>query len=111
MAGIGGALVPPPQSPGIVPASLGFGGGGEGSSSLFQTAAAIAAPTTAPTSQQVDQSVNVQGGITVNISADRLEASSAQMLSDEIIRRVQERLGALRAEQDFRMGIRTSASV
>lgn len=105
---ISSAGVPPPATPGIMPASLGFSGS-EGGGSLFQTAAAIAAPTTGPTSQQVDQSVNVQGGITVNISADRLEANSAQMLSEEFLRQVQEGLGKLRANQDFRTGIRTSA--
>jgi hypothetical protein len=57
-----------------------------------------------------DQSVRVEGGITVNINAERLEANAAQLLSDEIIRRIQERLGALRAEQDFRTGARTSAT-
>lgn len=45
----------------------------------------------------------------MNINADRLEANSAQMLSDEIVRALQERLGTLRSEQDFRTGVRSSA--
>ena len=57
----------------------------------------------------VDQSVNVQGGITINISAERLEADSARLLSDEIVQRLQERLGALRSEQEFRNGVRAPA--
>lgn len=58
----------------------------------------------------VDQSVHVEGGITINIDAERLEADSAQLLSDEIIRRIQERLSALRAEQEFRTGTRVPAA-
>jgi hypothetical protein len=54
----------------------------------------------------IDASVNVQGGITVNINAERLEADAAQLLSDEIIAQLQARLGALRSEQDFRTGVR-----
>lgn len=53
--------------------------------------------------------VHVEGGITVNISAERLEANAAQMLSDEIVRRLKERLDALRVEQDFRTGNRGMA--
>ena len=59
--------------------------------------------------QTVDQSVNVQGGISVAVNADRLEADSAQMLSDEIVAQLQARLGALRSEQDFRVGARPAA--
>jgi hypothetical protein len=58
---------------------------------------------------RVDQSVNVQGGIAVHIAADRLEADSAQLLSDQLIQKLQERLGALRSEQDFRGGVRAAA--
>jgi hypothetical protein len=60
--------------------------------------------------QAVDQSVNVQGGINVAVNADRLEADSAQILSDEIVAQLQARLGALRSEQDFRVGGRPSAA-
>jgi hypothetical protein len=57
----------------------------------------------------IDASVNVQGGITVNINAERLEVDAAQLLSDEIIAQLQARLGALRSEQDFRTGVRAPA--
>jgi hypothetical protein len=57
----------------------------------------------------VDQSVRVEGGITVNINAERLEADAARLLSDEIVRRLKERLDALRNEQDFRTGVRAPA--
>lgn len=111
--GIGAAL-PPTAASVATPAGLGFGGGPElsgGGGGLFPPAPSLAGPSLAglPGPQAVDQSVNVQGGITVNINADRLEANSAQILSDEIVRALQERLGALRSEQDFRTGVRSSA--
>jgi len=56
-----------------------------------------------------DQSITIQGGITVNINAERLEADAAQILSDEIIRAISERLSALRSEQSFRTGTRAAA--
>jgi len=62
----------------------------------------------APAPASVDQSVHVQG-ITININAERLEADAGKLLSDEIIRQLQARLGALRSEQDFRTGVRAPA--
>jgi hypothetical protein len=53
-----------------------------------------------------DQSVRVEGGINVTINAERLEADSAKLLTDEFIAKVQARLGELRATQDFRVGAR-----
>jgi hypothetical protein len=53
----------------------------------------------------VDQTVNA-GGINVSINADRLEAGSAQLLTDEIVAQLQERLASLRSTQDFRAGAR-----
>ena len=53
-----------------------------------------------------DQSVRVEGGINVTINAERLEADSARLLTDEFIAKVQARLGELRAIQDFRVGAR-----
>lgn len=46
------------------------------------------------------------GGVTVNIDAERLEANASQILSDDIVRALSERLGSLLAEQNFRMGTR-----
>jgi hypothetical protein len=54
-----------------------------------------------------DQSINIEGGININISAERVDADSAELLSDEIVQRLMERLNALRAEQNFRTGVRT----
>ncbi len=53
-----------------------------------------------------DQSVHVEGGITVTINAERLEADSAQLLTDRFIEQIQARLGELRATADFRVGAR-----
>ncbi len=113
--GIGTALPPTAVSAAAPsPAGLGFGGSpelGGGGGGLFPPVPSLAGPALAgpPGPQAIDQSVNVQGGITVNINADRLEANSAQILSDEIVRALQERLGSLRSEQDFRVGVRSSA--
>ena len=112
LTGIGTALAPAAAPSSIAsPAGFGPGEGPALSGGFFPPAAGLAAPPLAAPSgpQAVDQSVNVQGGITVNINADRLEANSAQILSDEIVRALQERLGALRSEQDFRTGVRSSA--
>jgi len=57
-----------------------------------------------------DRSVRVEGGITVNINAERLEADAARLLSDEIVRRLKERLDALRSEEEFRGGVRSPAA-
>jgi hypothetical protein len=59
----------------------------------------------------VDQSVRVEGGITVNINAERLEPDTASLLADEFVRRLKERLDALRSEQDFRTGVRAPATI
>ena len=69
--------------------------------------ALAAAPPGAP--ETVDQSVNVTGGINVAVNADRLEADSAALLSDNIVAQLQQRLGTLRAQQDFRVGARPTA--
>ncbi len=57
----------------------------------------------------VDQSVNINGGITVTINAAHLDGTSAGMLSDEIVRQLQEKLIGLHAEQQFQTGTRASA--
>jgi hypothetical protein len=54
----------------------------------------------------VDQSVSVNGGINVTINADKLEADASKLLSDQLIAAIQSRLGDLRAQQDFRTGVR-----
>ncbi|MEU6232941.1 hypothetical protein [Kitasatospora sp. NPDC047058] len=99
----------PALPPGAVPPTIGAPApaglpGAAGDRPALPLAAAPAAPTGA-----ADQSVHVEGGITVNINAERLEADAARLLSDELIQRIQERLGSLRSEQDFRTGTRAPA--
>jgi hypothetical protein len=69
-----------------------------------------AGPAAAAAAGGPDQSVRVDGGITVNINAERLEADAAEILSDEIIRAIQQRLDELRAEAGFRTGVRAEAA-
>jgi hypothetical protein len=71
-------------------------------------AAGLVQPAAGP--QAVDASVNVEGGISVAINAEKLEADAAELLSDQIIAQLQARLGALRSEQDFRLGARPAAA-
>jgi hypothetical protein len=78
----------PPGVPGAPPAVPGAPGG---------PVPAAAAPTGGG-------GVTVQGGITVTINADKLEANAAQMLSDEIVRGLNERLQALQGDANRRMG-------
>jgi hypothetical protein len=78
-AGLPGAPGAAPGAPGVpAPAAAPGGGGGGG--------------------------VTIQGGITVTINADKLEANAAQMLSDEIVRGLNERLQALQGDANRRMG-------
>jgi hypothetical protein len=57
-----------------------------------------------------DQSVHVEGGIHVTINAEGLDAGSARMLTDDMVRQIQERLDSLRSERDRRVGVRTAAA-
>ena len=58
---------------------------------------------------RADHSVHVEGGIHITITAERLEADSAKLLTDEMVRRLQERLDALRMERERRLGTRAAA--
>jgi hypothetical protein len=87
-----GQAAPPPGAP---------GGAGPDLTALASTGGA---------GGPVDQSVNLQGGISVTINADKLEADSATLLSDQIIQQIQAKLGSLRSEQGFRTGDRTEAT-
>jgi len=49
--------------------------------------------------------VTVQGGITVNINADKLEADASRMLSDEIVQALSTRLQALQGDANRRLGV------
>ena len=93
------AAAPPPPPPSA--AAL---GGAEGRlGALAPGGALAAAPAGGPTT--VDQTVNA-GGINVIITADRLEADSAQLLTDDLVAKLQARLGELRSTQDFQAGAR-----
>ena len=94
----GAAPVAPPGVPGL-PAGL--------------PAAGLAAPVVplagAGAVAAADHSVHVEGGIHITITAERLEADSAKLLTDEMVRRLQERLDALRTERERRLGTRAAA--
>jgi hypothetical protein len=102
------AAAPPPATQAAPATAAGLpalpAAGAAGARPELPAGAAAAAP-----AGPVDQSVHVEGGITVNVNAERLEADSAALLSDDIIAQLQQRLGALRSEQDFRTGARPSA--
>jgi hypothetical protein len=88
MGGLGRPAVPAPG--GALPGAAAVPGGAAG----------------AAAARGADQSIRVEGGINVTINAERLEADSARLLTDEFIAKVQARLGELRATQDFRVGAR-----
>jgi hypothetical protein len=93
------------------PTALASPPSGDGAASSMLGALAPGAPLAAVApagATTVDQSVDA-GGITVNVSAERLEADSASLLSDDIVAQLQRRLGSLRSEQDFREGARPTA--
>jgi hypothetical protein len=71
------------------------------------TAAAMTGAGPAPGA--VDQSVNIAGGITVNVSAQNMDAAAVPQVTDEIVRQLQAKLQALTIEQNFRTGVRTTA--
>ncbi|MEV0429639.1 hypothetical protein, partial [Micromonospora sp. NPDC050495] len=96
------AAAPPPPPPAAAAAGAGVGLG-----ALAPGGALAAAPVGGATS--VDQTVNA-GGINISITADRLEADSAQLLTDDIVAQLQARLGALRSTQDFQAGARPATA-
>ncbi|MDH6464725.1 large-conductance mechanosensitive channel, partial [Micromonospora sp. A200] len=98
------ASAAPPPPPPLAAAPAGPPGG---LGALAPGGALAAAPVGGATT--VDQTVNA-GGINVSISADRLEADSAQLLTDDIVAQLQARLGALRSTQDFQAGARPATA-
>jgi hypothetical protein len=92
------AAAPAPAAAGAPPAAAGL-------PPALPAGAGVPAAAGAP-----DQSVRVEGGINVSINAERLEADAAEILSDEIIRAISERLDQLRAEASFRTGVRAEAA-
>jgi hypothetical protein len=71
--------------------------------------AAPAVPLAGAAAVAADHSVHVEGGIHITITAERLEADSAKLLTDDMVRRLQERLDALRTERERRLGTRALA--
>jgi hypothetical protein len=67
-----------------------------------------AAPASAG-SPSIDQSINV-GGVTVNVHAEHVDAGAADMLSDAIVAKLQEKLASLHTEQQFRTGYRAATA-
>lgn len=84
-AGFGGAPAATGEAPAIPAGALGAGAG-------------------------PDQSVHVEGGIHVTINAEGLDGGSARMLTDDMVRQIQERLDSLRSERDRRVGVRTAVA-
>src|SRR5262249_15997866 len=135
LSALGTPPPPPPPSPAptALPATAAGGGGTGGAAAAAPTPTALAsAPSLAsvpglpalgslPSLQSlasaspgggagnVNRSVNVQGGINVAVNADKLEANAGQMLSEEIIRGIRQRLGSLQAGESFRTGERAEA--
>jgi hypothetical protein len=70
---------------------------------------ALAPAGVVPSGGAGDQSIHIEGGIQISINAERLEADSAKLLTDEMVRQLQERLDSLRSERDRRVGIRAAA--
>ena len=97
--GIAVAAALPPALPPALAAPAGVGAVGAGG-------ALAAAPVGGPTT--VDQTVNA-GGINITITADRLEADSGKLLTDDILAQLLPRLDRLRATQDFQGGGRPAA--
>jgi hypothetical protein len=89
-AGLAPPAIPgmPPGAPGVPAAFAGPPGAG---------AAAPAAPG--------GGGVTIQGGITVNINADKLEADASKMLSDEIVQALNTKLQALQGDANRRLGV------
>lgn len=57
----------------------------------------------------VDASLHI-GAITVNLNAEKLEADSAKLLTDEVVRQLESKLEVLARQRDFRTGNRPAAA-
>ena len=57
----------------------------------------------------VDSSLHI-GAITVNLNAEKLEADSAKLLTDEVVRQLEMKLEVLARQRDFRTGNRPAAA-
>ncbi len=53
--------------------------------------------------------VTIQGGITVTINADKLEADASKILSDEIVQALNTKLQALQGDANRRLGAAAAA--
>jgi hypothetical protein len=57
----------------------------------------------------VDSSLHI-GAITINLNAEKLEADSAKLLTDELVRQLEAKLEVLARQRDFRTGNRPAAA-
>ena len=96
-------------APAAAPPALPTGFGGAPAGALGE-APAIPAGALGAGAGGPDQSVHVEGGIHVTINAEGLDGGSAKMLTDDMVRQIQERLDSLRSERDRRVGVRTAAA-
>lgn len=52
--------------------------------------------------------VRVEGGIVININAERMELDAAEVLTEEIVSQLKAKLDAMQTAADFRTGVRTA---
>jgi hypothetical protein len=95
----------PPAGPPALPAGFGGAPAGPTGEAPAIPAGALGAGVGGP-----DQSVHVEGGIHVTINAEGLDGGSAKMLTDDMVRQIQDRLDSLRSERDRRVGVRNAAA-
>jgi hypothetical protein len=99
-----GALAPPALavSPGAAP-QIGVPGAADlGRPALPRGAVPAAAGPT-------DSSLHI-GVITINLNAEKLEADSSKLLTDELVRQLEAKLEVLARQRDFRTGTRAAAA-
>ena len=97
---------PGPAAPGTPPGGgTMVAAGALPTSGLLPGPAGIPGPAGALAATPGGAGVTVQGGITVNINADKLEADASRMLSDEIVQALSTRLQALQGDANRRLGV------
>jgi hypothetical protein len=95
----------PPALPAGVPPAL-----PTGAAAGLPAAGALPGGAAAAAGAGAGMAVRVEGGITINLNAERMELDAAEVLTDEIVQRLRERLEALGSEAAFRTGARQTAA-
>lgn len=95
------AAAPPGAPAGLAPPAIpGMPPGAPGAPPAFAGPPGVAAAPPAAGGA----GVTIQGGITVNINADKLEADASKILSDEIVQALNTKLQALQGDANRRLG-------